>query len=72
MTRRVKLTIQADVDPSEETTLYVKPFGPLLAEKNQMFARAAGQEPKRTNVVTVSATGQEHSPDDDDVAYDFE
>jgi hypothetical protein len=69
MAQSVKVTIEAEVDPDRET-IDIKPFGSVLAEENQMFARADGREPKQTYTTSLSGTGREGSPDDDDTDFD--
>lgn len=62
----VKVTIEVDVDPGEETALVVKPFGTAFAEPNQFVSTT----PKQTRTLTEKGTGTDRSPDASDNDYD--
>ena len=76
MPNTVKVTIEVEVDPGEETRVLVKPFGTTLIEENKIMGPiglpGGGPMPipKQTRTLTEKGTGRDISPDASDNDYD--
>lgn len=70
----VKVTIEIELDPSEETTLVVKPFGTTLIEESGIMSPigmpGGGPVHMQTRTLTEKGTGTDRSPDASDNDYD--
>jgi hypothetical protein len=72
----VKVTIEVEVDPGEETRLLVKPFGTTLVEESSLVGPIGipgggpMPVPKASRTLTEKGTGRDRAPDASDTDYD--